>query len=199
VAALELLLIWHSLMQASMDLPLSSNTPILRTTLEIVMIALSILLPDKRTPKFSLMVMLDSQRITKLLYSLPSLRLVQLLSQSMLLLSTSMRKVFSMVLIIRATSTLTTLLPLLVMVLLKAKISGLSETLGAPVGVKMVTSESGENNNPNAVSTTLLYTVTHALDKYNNKLYVAKLVFCLIAHIPWMCRLLADQGGKKNQ
>ena len=141
MAALELLLIWHSLMQASMDLPLSSNTPILRTTLEIVMIALSILLPDKRTPKFSLMVMLDSQRITKLLYSLPSLRLVQLLSQSMLLLSTSMRKVFSMVLIIRATSTLTTLLPLLVMALKKEPTTGSLKIPGEPSGVNKVSSE----------------------------------------------------------
>lgn len=66
VDAKVLLLIWHFLMLVSMDLLLSSSILIPHIILEIMGTALSMLLQDKRMLKLSLMVMLDSQLITKL-------------------------------------------------------------------------------------------------------------------------------------
>ena len=103
-----------------------------------------------------------------------------------------MSQVFSKVLISAKTLTSITVLTSLDMALLQKETTGLSETLGEHLGVKMVILESEETTQFNAVWTLLHNTAQSVLVKSNLKLSAVKLVFSPIVLTLLMFKLLVD-------
>lgn len=183
-----------------MDSLQSTNTPTLLTTLVTVVNAHTTPLPDNKTLKSLLMVSPDSLLTINMLSRQLLLNLDLSLFPSMLQSSPSTNLVSSMVATTPRTLTLTTPLTSLVTDLMKNSVTtGLSETLGEPTGVKMVTSESAETTLLNAVLTLPLSMVVLVLDKLNLSRFAVNAVSSPTALIPSTFKLLVDFSSENIQ